>query len=117
MSTDTEHRLTKVEIKVFEHCNDIKIIREDIHRLEDGLKMDIRVNHDLIVKILENEIPHLQHDIEQVQSGYIHPTQKQWDFLKIVGAVSGIVSGFYIILINVGNIGRLLHDFLSFFFP
>ena len=115
-NSNTEHRLTTVEIKVLEHCSDIKLIRDDIHRLEDTLKFDIRTNHDLIVKILENEIPHLQQDIESVHNGHIHPLQAKWDVLKIVGAVAGILSGLVLILTNLGVIGQLIHGFLSIFF-
>ena len=105
--TKTEHRLTTVETKVLEHCRDIKEIKEDLHRVEDNLKIDIRTNHDLIVKILDNEIPHLQEAIKNN-----HRFSGNWDFVKVVGGVSGLLATFVLIIQNGSLIMQWLYNVL-----
>ena len=109
MSTDTktEHRLTTVEIKVLEHCQDIKELKEDLHRVEDHLKLDIRANHDLIVKILDNEIPHLREEISNN-----HKFGGNWDVIKIVGAISGLFASVVLIIQNGSLIMQWLYNVL-----
>jgi hypothetical protein len=112
MSEDgVEHRLTTVEVKVLEHCSDIKNIRDDIHRLEDSLKIDIKSNHDLIVKILDNEIPHLQ---EEIKNG--HRFGGNWDIVKLFGGIAGFLATTVLIIQNGALITQWLHNLLHIFF-
>jgi hypothetical protein len=119
MSTnkDTEHRLTKVEIKVLEHCSDIKSIHGEIDRVEDKLSMniklceerlreEIRENRTQIMKIMKNELPHLEKAV----------FSSRWNLIKLIGSIAGLVSGIYIILINISNIAEVIWNFLSIFF-
>ena len=110
-----ERRLTTVEIKVQEHGADIKQVRQDLHRAEDNLRTDIKGNRDLIVKILDNEIPHLTQCIERAANGS-KPYNVKWDLLKWVGAMSGLLSGIALVIANSQVIGEAIHGFLHIFF-
>jgi len=112
--TSIERRLTTVEVKVKEHGSDIKQVRKDLHRAEDNLRADIKGNHDLIVRILDNEIPHLTQCIERANGS--KPYNGKWDLLKLIGAVSGLLSGIALVIANSQVIGEAIHGFLHIFF-
>ena len=125
---ETEHRLTALEIRTKENCQDIGELKGNMKDLrvelkesearvtdrivetEGRLNDEIKDNRSTIIRILKNDLPHIVEDMQKPTG----PTR--WDIVKLVGAVAGILSGVTIIFTNLGTIGEALYSFLKFFF-